>query len=304
MTRRATTVIVLIVLAASGGYALLYLFRWEWHRAIIAALFFVAAEIGLGIGVVLRRLGRLEERLDDLARTRRSTPASEVDPAVLARIQEAAPPPSKPFAWLDPRSSNLSVFLPFLLGIGMLASGLAWVVEQTARHTTTPALERRLARRLAPLALPAGGLLGPAPAISPVTSRAIPTRSVLVPLAVVVVVVGLAVGGFDWLEDRLESRPDARQENVSTRIDVELRGARSAAWPAQAAATLWGTCSHTLHGTVGPAAIVDNGGGRFAITVPTYIGRHAEDRVRGCLEDALVDRVQASVLAVETVPVE
>ncbi len=304
MTRRATTVIVLVVLAASGGYALLYLFRWEWHRAIIAALFFVAAEIGLGVGVVLRRLGRLEQRLDDLARSPRTIASGDTDPAVLARIQEAAPQPSKPFAWLDPRSSNLSVFLPFLLGIGMLASGLAWVVEQTARHTTTPALERRLARRLAPLALPVGGLLGPAPAAQPVTSRSVTTRSVLIPLAVVVAVVGLATAGFDWLEDRLESRPDARQENVSTRIDVELRGARSAAWPAQAAATLWGTCSHVLHGTVGPASIVDTGGGRFAITVPTYIGQHAEDRVRGCLEDALVDRVQASVVAVETVPAD
>jgi hypothetical protein len=304
LTRRATTLIVLVVLAASGGYALVYLFRWEWHRAIIAALFFVAAEIGLGIGVVLRRLSRMEQRLDDLARAPRTIPSAEVDPAVLARIHEAAPPPSKPFAWLDPRSSNLSVFLPFLLGIGMLASGLAWIVEQTARHTTTPALERRLARQLAPLALPGGGLLGPAPPVAPVSSRQLPTRSVLLPLAVVIVVVGLVAGGFDWLEDRLESRPDARQENVSTQIDVELRGARSAAWPAQAAATLWGTCSHVLHGTIGPASIVDNGGGRFAITVPTYIGQHAEDRVRGCLEDALIDRMQASVIAVETIPAE
>lgn len=304
MTRRATTLIVLVVLAASGGYALVYLFRWEWHRAIIAALFFVAAEIGLGIGVVLRRLGRLEQRFDELARATRAAPASQADPAVLARIHEAAPPPSKPFAWLDPRSSNLSVFLPFLLGIGMLASGLAWIVEQAARHTTTPALERRLARQLAPLSLPAGGLLGPAPVSVPVSARPPVARSVLVPLAAVAVVAGLVTAGFDWLEDRLESRPDERRENVSTQIDVELRGARSAAWPAQAAATLWGTCSHVLHGTVGPASIVDNGGGRFAITVPTYIGRHAEDRVRGCLEDALVDRVQASVTAVETIPAE
>jgi hypothetical protein len=302
VTRRATTLIVLVVLAASGGYALVYLFRWEWHRAIIAALFFVAAEVGLGVGVVLRRLGRLEQRLDDLVRSPRGVAAAEIDPAVLSRIHEAAPPPSKPFAWLDPRSSNLSVFLPFLLGIGMLASGLAWVVEQAARHTTTPALERRLARQLAPLALPAGGLLGPAPVVAPVSSRPLPTRSVLVPLAAVVVVAALVTGGFDWLEDRLETRPDARRENVSTQIDVELRGARSSAWPAQAAATLWGTCSHVLHGTVGPASIVDNGGGQFSITVPTHIGRHAEDRVRGCLEDALVDRVQASVTAVETVP--
>ena len=302
--RRASLVMVVGVLAASGGYALIYMFRWEWHRAIIAALFFVAAEVGLGTAVLLRRLGRVEQRLDDLARAPRAIAASDLDPAVLARIRESAPPASKPFAWLDPKQPNLSVFLPFLLGVGALASGLAWVVEQTARHTTAPALERRLARSLAPLALPSGGLLGPEPTPSAPASRTDSVRSWALPLAAVILVVGLAIGGLDWLGDAIQTRPDARLAHVSTQIDVELRGSRSAAWPAQAAATLWGTCSHVLHGTVGPAAIRDAGGGQFQITVPTYIGTHAEERVRGCLEDALVDRVQASVIAVETVPAD
>jgi hypothetical protein len=299
--RRASLVVSLGVLAASGAYALIYLFRWEWHRAIIAALFFVAAEVALGIAVLLRRLGRLEQRLDDVARAPRPDASSEIDPAVLARIRESAPPPPKPFAWLDPSGPNLSVFLPFLLGVGVLASGLAWVVEQTARHTTTPALERRLARRLTPIALPAGGLLGPhVPA--PTASRSDAARGWVLPVAAVALVVSLAIGGFDWLEDSIKTRPDTRREHVSTRIDVQLRGSRSTAWPEQAAATLWGTCSHVLHGTVGPAAIDDLGGGRFAINVPTYIGMYAEARVRGCLQDALVDRVQATVIAVEAVP--
>ena len=300
--RRASLVMIVGVLAASGGYALIYLFRWEWHRAIIAGVFFVAAEVGLGTALLLRRLGRLERRLDDLARAPRAIASTEPDPAVLARLRESAPPAPKPFAWLDPNQPNLSVFLPFLLGVGALASVLAWVVEQTARHTTTPALERRLARRLASLALPGGGLLGPAPTIRETASRAELSRSWLWPLAVVILVAGIAAGGFDWLEDRLESQRDLRQEDVSTRIEVELRGARPAAWPAQSAATLWGTCSHALHGHVGPVSIDELGNGRFAILVPTYIGTYAERRVRGCLEDALVDRVQGHVIAVESVP--
>jgi hypothetical protein len=301
--RKASLAVSLGVLAASGAYALIYLFRWEWHRAIIAALFFVAAELALGIAVVLRRLARLEQRLDDVARAPRVVASSEIDPAVLARIRESAPAPPKPFAWLDPRGPNLSVFLPFLLGIGVLASGLAWVVEQTARRTTTPTLERRLVRRLTPIALPAGGLLGPdVPA--PTMSRSDVARGWILPLAAVTVVVALAVGGLDWLGDAIQTRPDTRRDDVSTRIDVQLRGARSTAWPEQAAATLWGTCSHVLHGTVGPAAFNDLGGGRFQITVPAHIGMYAEARVRGCLQDALVDRVQATVIGVEAVPID
>lgn len=113
--------------------------------------------------------------------------------------------------------------------------------------------------------------------------------------------VGLAVAGTDQLADALQTRPDLHRENISTRIGVELRGARSVAWPQQAAATLWGTCSHVLHGTVGDAAIRDIGGGRIEIIVPIGIGAHAEQRVRGCLQDVVVDRVQATVLAVEAI---
>ena len=46
-----------------------------------------------------------------------------------------------------------------LIGMGVVASGLAWLVERLARATAGPALERGLASRLAPLAWPTGGLV-------------------------------------------------------------------------------------------------------------------------------------------------
>jgi hypothetical protein len=52
----------------------------------------------------------------------------------------------------------------------------------------------------------------------------------------------------------------------------------------------------------GRHAIDDLGGGRIQITVPAYIGMYAEERVRGCLQDALVDRVQATVIGVKAIP--
>jgi hypothetical protein len=298
--RRMSLAAVVLVLASSGAYALIYLFRWEWHRAIITALFFVAAEVGLGLALILRRLGRLEQRLEEVARQPAS--GAPIDPAVLARIEEAAPPARKPFAWLDPTSSNLSVFLPFLLGVGALASGLAWVVEQLARRTTTPVLERRLVQRLSPLALPEGGLLGPALDVPPVHHRRVAASSILGPMAAVVAVTVLAFGAIDWLGDAIQSRPEPKRDGVVTRIDVELRGARSAARPEQTAAVLWATCSTVLRGDVGEATIHSLGAGRIEVLVPLDIGRRAEERVRGCLEDAVIDRVQATVVALEPAP--
>lgn len=300
--RRVATGLVLAVLAASGVYALVYLFRWEWHRAIITALFFVAAEIGLGLAVLLRRIVRIEARLEDLAGQPPPDALHAVEPDVLARLRDSAPPPSKPFAWLDPSRSELSVFLPFLLGVGALASGLAWVVEQVARRTTTPALERRLARRLVPLALPAGGLLGSDPPAPTRVDRRGLVPSWTLPMTGLFVVVALTGAGLDWLGDALQTRPDARRAEVSTSIDLELRGVRAAARPAQSAAILWGTCSHVLHGTVGQAEVLDRGEGHVQVLVPTDIGTHAEERLRGCLQDLVVDRVRATVRSVESVP--
>ena len=93
-----------------------------------------------------------------------------------------------------------------------------------------------------------------------------------------------------------------RRDGVVTRVELELRGARSAARPEQSAAILWGTCSHVLRGAVGQATITSLGGGRMELLVPADITPGAEERVRGCLEDAVVDRVQASVIAVEPAP--
>ncbi len=297
MIRRLSLAAVVLVLAASGAYALIYLFRWEWHRAIITALFFVAAEVGLGLALLLRRLARLEERLDELAR--RPAASAPVDPAVLARVQDAAPPARKPFAWLDPSSQNLSVFLPFLLGVGALASGLAWVVEQLARRTTTPALERRLVRQLAPLALPAGGLVGPALEAPTVRERSRVLPSILLPMAAVTAATALSFGAIDWLGDAIQTRPEVREQGVVTRIEMELRGSRSVARPEQTAAILWGTCSTVLRGEVGSADVRPLRGGRIELLVPAHITPRAEERLRGCLEDALVDRVQATVVALE-----
>lgn len=151
--RRIGVGIALVTLAVSAYYVLAYLFLWEWNRALIAGVFFLAIEVALGHLLVLDRVARIETRidqLDDRAAQRRTIDV----------LHAHAPPPRDRFAWLDPRDSpQLGVFVPILLGAGVVLSGTAWVIERVARAVTGPARERGLATRLDALSVPPGGLL-------------------------------------------------------------------------------------------------------------------------------------------------
>lgn len=144
---RIAGVLGVAVLGATGLYFFVYLWRWEWNRALIAGVLFIATETAMATASVLGRLRRIDDRL------------APADPRVLGRLRESAPARRDHFEWLSPRTGGMGVFVPVLIGMGLVASGLAWLVERLARATAGPVLERGLARRLAPLAWPADGLL-------------------------------------------------------------------------------------------------------------------------------------------------
>jgi hypothetical protein len=136
-----------VAMASTALYFFVYLWRWEWNRALIAGVLFIAAEVAVATSTVLSRIRRLSDRV------------AVPDPAVLSRIRETAPPPRDHFAWLSPKSGRMGVFVPVLIGMGVIASGLAWLVERIARATAGPDMEKGLAARLTPLAWPSGGLV-------------------------------------------------------------------------------------------------------------------------------------------------
>jgi hypothetical protein len=142
--RRLAVALAATTLAGSGAYLFVYLYRWEWNRALIAGVFFLAAEVALGFAAVLKRLRDL-----------RPAPS----PLVVERIRATAPPARDHFAWLTPSSERFSVFVPVLMGAGVVLSGIAWAVERLARWTARPVLEHRLAGRLGELELPYDGLV-------------------------------------------------------------------------------------------------------------------------------------------------
>ena len=288
--RRLGLAVALASAAATAVYTIVYLYRWEWHRALMAAVFLVVAEVALAAVAILRRLSALDQRLGIMAATK---PAPEaVD--VLHRVRESAPPPRPVFAWLTPQGTN--VFLPILLGAGVLASAVAWMVETLARATARPALERRLAIRLGALALPAGGLLQPAPA--PAHLAAPPGRAprVLARAALAAAVVcGLGLG-IDQLADATQTRIHRSRTNVQTVIELELQGQLAAAIPERVVTSLWQACAGTLRRDLADPAVTHLGGSRFRLELPADLGVSTSRRIHGCLEDAALDRVQAQVV--------
>lgn len=148
--RRAGVLGAVATLLASGAYVFVYLYRWEWNRAQVSAAIFIAAEVGLVGWLLAERLRRVEHQLQ--------AAAAEAERRRLDLLRASAPPARTGFAWLV-RGDRVGVFVPVLLGAGVLLSGLAWVVERVARATAGRAAERGLAGRLAALDLPPGGLL-------------------------------------------------------------------------------------------------------------------------------------------------
>ena len=125
-------------------YMIVSLNRWEWNRALFFGLIVLIAEVGLATALILRRIGQTKTDRD-------------IDPAVLAVLRETRPPRPNRFEWLEPNRTN--VFITFLVGGGVILSGIAWLVDRIAANTATPAGEEKLAEQLGQISYPRGGLL-------------------------------------------------------------------------------------------------------------------------------------------------
>ena len=121
MSRIASGISMVVAVAttfAGAAFLALYLLRWEWHRALIAGIILIVAEVALGGALILRRLRRLDTTRE-LPRERLTTRRRDID-----------------LRWLDPPGDRYGVFIPLLLGGGMLVSGIAWLIERLAKGTT------------------------------------------------------------------------------------------------------------------------------------------------------------------------
>ena len=283
--------ILFIALAASGIYLFVYLYRWEWHRALVSGVLFLCAELALASAAILDRLRSIEARLNAGAAAGAASAADPGTPEALARLREAQPDPRTNFDWLSRQGTETtSVFVPLLLGTGVVLSAIAWLVERVARATAGPAMEHGLAQRLAPLSLPVGVFAG-APA--PVARR----RSVVPHLLAAAVAVGVGTVGIDAMADATQNRPDVKVAGTASSVVVAVHPG-SARSPLSAGDALWGACTTQVGGEYRLRGMTPLGDNRVQLVVEPRIGKYAERRLRGCFGDAVTDRIQASVRSI------
>lgn len=284
LARFLGTALLVVVLAASGLYVLVYLYRWEWNRATIAGIFFLSALVIAGTLIVLRAVRRVEARLDRLEGARQRAAGVLAD----ANAHHAA----RHFEWMRRPPDRLDVFIPVLLGAGVLLSFVAFVFERLAGAIAGPVLDRRTARLVEP-DLPLGDGTGIH------DSRADHPRSRAVGAVLVTL---LAFGGWaavDAIGDATQSRPEVPAFAGTTVIElrIEQRGSRRPA--ADVAATLWTACRTVAPPEVSLEAVDEIGLDRAIVVLDRQLGDLHRLRLEGCLTDLQTDHVIAHVVRVE-----
>ena len=279
-----------IPLVLSAVYVMVYLYRWEWNRALISGVFFLAAEVALIGSVVLARLGRLERQLEQTGAAA-SPAAPDVD---VAR--------ESPFAWLDPADGRLGVFVPLLLGAGVLFSAIAFVIE---RLSGAVAHGRAASGPTGPGRLLPAGLLAFVPTdrlwerkSAHGAERRAQTSRGLAPFAVIAAAGALLVPAVGRLADATQTRPDRTPDLTTMEVDVRLRDPRISA--VDEALALWISCQRK--GSFDPVRIEPTGPGTARLSVRGLLGTYQRRELTGCLQDTRLERVQARVVTLTTAP--
>ncbi|MGP4112146.1 hypothetical protein ACTWP5_14670 [Streptomyces sp. 4N509B] len=305
-----------VAAGAAAVYTVVYLYRWEWERALLSGVLLLVVEVFLATVAVLAQVDRLRRRLAESDRR-----AEEM----LRHLAETRPRHAhgpEPFRWLRgtaaPRGPTGSgggepgagagrdtfVFVPVLVAAGAALSMLAILIQRLAAAGTRPGAERRLAGRLAGLAAPPGGILGaaatpageattPPPPVPP----ARPLRAVgrVVSVLATAVLVALAV---DLISDATQTRRQQPPASAATTVvfRVELRGVpNDRAAVTRAAQELWEHCHRSTSvlrtGTLGRLE-----GNVFSGVLRPPLPEHDLLRLRGCLRDTTANRALATVL--------
>ncbi len=251
-----TALVLGLVLAGSGIYVLVYLARWEWVRAQIAGIFFLAALVALATGLILRRL-------DDL----RSTPGSAITP-----VDPVSP--ASPFPWLYEAKGSTHVFLPVLLGFGVLLTLLAAGVERLVGVAAGPRT-RSLGTEEPPPAWPV---------------------RLLVAVVAVVVAGAVAWGALNLMTREEESIPGTRIYTLSVAENNALFG------PQASAEELALLCRDRADLAGQESRVLGVDGSLVSLQVTPIPGKYGTFRFDGCLRDLVLDHRSVSIVDVRDTP--
>lgn len=314
---RVATIASGIVLTAAGVYVVVYLARWEWNRAIVAAAVFIAMLQVVSTAVIASRLRDLSSRtsivvvnsptdggVDAIAAggsgsINGSGRPSPLDESVLAALRAAGEQRARRhFEWLRADTGQIGVFVPVLLGTGMILSAVAWLVERMAGAVAGSSVDRITARS-APLHMPlvAGSAVpgdGAESALTPAASRRRRTAAFLA--AVLLAVAGI---GLESVRRLTQSIPETGTGG-QTVLEIAVRSRRERQ-PADVATAIWGICRERLD-TLPHAAVLAVDGDMVTLRIDEALGRTAQRRVIGCIEDFTIDGVLGTVVRLDAEP--
>jgi hypothetical protein len=244
------------------------------------------------IGMMLfGQLRRLEQRMAALEQP----PREAADALVTIRTTNAE---GVRFRWLERVPDRAAVFIPVLLGAGVVLSFLAYLVERIAGAVASATLDRRTVRALAP-DLPLGsGVVVPVadgPRAGPAARRAMRVGGIVLTLVVSLVVV-------QALRELTQSRPGELYEPGTTTVVVEIGQKRDARPVAAVATDLWSSCRSRLGGDVELTAVQPLADQLVRIDLDRALGRTGRARLIGCLEDYTLDLVRADIVTLESAP--
>lgn len=282
-----------VILVVSGIYVVIDLARWEWNRAVISALVMVSALIVLVSMILFRQLYRIEQRMEALERTR-GTDAGTLDTLRSTNNDTAR----RRFRWLERPPDQLGVFIPVLLGAGVLLSLVAYLIERVAGVFAAATLDPRTARHLAP-DLPLGAGL---PRSEREALTHAPVRHPTATAAVLVVSLVVSLAAVAGLRELTQTRPKEVTTPGTTSMVLDVDQRRQFRPLPTVAADLWGVCRSRLPGEIELTAITQLDDERVLIEFDRSLGRTGRVRIIGCLEDHTLDLVRADVLSVESRP--
>lgn len=286
------------VMLVAGGHTVYYLLEWEWVRAQIAGIAFVAALVVSATLLLLTRLRALEKRLDVLVQA--GTTAGAAGPAgsaVTLAPASADPEPRPDFAWLSPsgswsglalpllalvalRDPTPAVFIPVFLATGVAVSVVASGVERLAAH------------RHAALASTTGATGALAP------PRPVGNRAAIGVLLGGTLVIGSVIGGL-WLTAHYWSAPLGPGTTTLT-LHVERNGRVSTDADVAEAMGRYCVLSSGVDARFG--GVAPGPDGHVLLRVSPLLDEDAQKRFGGCLEDAVLDRHRVAVTDVRLAP--
>ncbi|MDX3581595.1 MULTISPECIES: hypothetical protein [Streptomyces] len=278
----------------AGVYFVVYLYRWQWQRAILSGvLLLIVGVLLLGI-VLLGRLARIEERILESERRQQDALARLRQTRTHTHTHEGG----DRFRWLEDPASRTYVFVPVLMVTGVVLSGIAWLVQRIASVTARPTAERRLAGQLAVLTAPDPKPNADLEDASPLGGGGPGRTPRLITAGVGVALLGsLVVGLADLTQTRKEERNGAEATSVLVRVD--MRGVRpTAERQSLAASQVWEGCRNSTSVPLRRTTLGELGDGLFAGVVRPALTDHDRLRLRGCLEDAEVDRAHLTVVGI------